>query len=287
MSPCPGDVQILNQDLACVGLAESCTEIWASKIIKLVAYPELISTATTKTRGSDPFENWNLTSPLDDPAEFDINALPPSPLESLAQDTWSASASTSDSSSSLATSPSSSDEDGYFSSTSPYWTSDSTPSLLSPSRSYSYPELCDSSTVLSAAAVHRTRPLLTPLTTVTGPVSASRIGAAAEVMSEKAVPFFSFTRTAEGSSLTTGVGLITTLFPPSERHMVICSNELGMTGDDDLARRHLQGSASSPMTSTMKCLQIDLQRFGLGEPRVSRCGWNSADPHVVGQTSTA
>jgi len=130
-------------------------------------------------------------------------------------------------------------------------------------------------------AMHlRTRPLRNSLATVT-PVHASPSTAAADALFETAVPFFSFTRTAEGSSLTTGLGLIATLFPPSERHMVICSNELGMAGDDDSGWRHLQSGAPSPVNPTMKCLQIDLQRFGLGESRVLR-GWNTVDPYFLG-----
>jgi len=181
----------------------------------------------------------------------------------ITPDAWSSSASTSDSAPSLDTSPSSSEEDGYFSSTSPYSTS--TPSLLSSSRSYSYPELSDASSSAFSSKMHvRQRPRLTRLNTATGPASAPSSASVAEDPREKAVPFFSFRRTAEGSSLTTGLGLIATLFPPSERHMVICSDELGMADyEGGEGWGQLQGGAPSPVSSTMKCLQIDLQRFGL------------------------
>ena len=100
------------------------------------------------------------------------------------------------------------------------------------------------------------------------------------------VPFFSFTRTAEGSSLTTGLGVLAALFAPEERHMIISAESLLDEGDE-LNRRavlkkqlerqadgqifHLDseewiredGEAESAL-GKMKCLQIDLQKFGLG-----------------------
>lgn len=82
------------------------------------------------------------------------------------------------------------------------------------------------------------------------------------------VPFFSFTRTPEGSSLTTSAGLLAALFPPSERYMVICGGELD--GADERMARQERGiedpddDDASNLDSTLKCLQIDLRKYGLG-----------------------
>ncbi|KAF8591472.1 hypothetical protein K439DRAFT_898768 [Ramaria rubella] len=255
-SPCASDVQILDQDIVCVGLSDACAETWASKIIKLVLYPELIATATTSKPPLDFFETTDPTlSPLDEPGihpRFDVKA-PPS------FDTWPSSPSASDSSS-LPTSPASSSEDGYFSSASPYSPSPSgsPPSLASCSRSF--PELNGVSSAFSK--VHaRSRPRLPRLNTTSVASSAPT-----DDSRQKAVPFFSFTRTNEGSSLTTGVGLISTLFPPNERHMLICSDELGtedVVVEDGWGSGTPQSITAPSMCSRMKCLQIDLQRFGL------------------------
>jgi hypothetical protein len=85
------------------------------------------------------------------------------------------------------------------------------------------------------------------------------------------LPFFSFTRTPEGTSLTTDVDILTALFPPSEREMVMGSGELdradgrlnaplsSLDVDDDDA------SDEDGARSTLKCLQVDLRKYGLGE----------------------
>jgi hypothetical protein len=75
---------------------------------------------------------------------------------------------------------------------------------------------------------------------------------------QSAVGFFSFTRTSEGSSLTTDVSLLASLFPPGERHMVICSGEL------DAVENPTVEEDDESSGGILKCLQIDLRRFGLG-----------------------
>lgn len=83
------------------------------------------------------------------------------------------------------------------------------------------------------------------------------------------IPFFSYTRTAEGSSLTADVYILAALFPPPERHMIICSGELD-AADNRLNESHpLDDFLDDEETtdsegSILSCLQIDLQRFGLG-----------------------
>ena len=85
------------------------------------------------------------------------------------------------------------------------------------------------------------------------------------------MPFFSFTRTAEGSSLTTDVSLLSALFPPHERYMISCSGELDAADDRDASAVQLTSDDDGGDDddygpgSTLRCLQIDLRRFGLGE----------------------
>ncbi|KAF9238745.1 hypothetical protein BU15DRAFT_88205 [Melanogaster broomeanus] len=81
------------------------------------------------------------------------------------------------------------------------------------------------------------------------------------------VPFFSFTRTSEGSSLTTDASLLAALFPPSERHMLICAGELDALdahdSNSDSESDEDQDDDTLSEGGTLKCLQIDLRRFGL------------------------
>ena len=91
------------------------------------------------------------------------------------------------------------------------------------------------------------------------------------------VPFFSFTRTPEGSSLAAPASLLATLFPASERHMVMCSQELDVLDsrnasperwpeEDEGAVEDEDADGDLPEPEGMlKCLQIDLRKFGLGE----------------------
>jgi len=78
---------------------------------------------------------------------------------------------------------------------------------------------------------------------------------------QPAVGFFSFTRTSEGSSLTTDVSLLASLFPPDERHMVICSGELDAVANATTDFETEENDDNSG--GILKCLQIDLRRFGL------------------------
>ncbi|PCH40814.1 hypothetical protein WOLCODRAFT_24290 [Wolfiporia cocos MD-104 SS10] len=85
------------------------------------------------------------------------------------------------------------------------------------------------------------------------------------------VPFFSFTRTPEGSSLTAPVSLLAALFPPDERDMVICRAELDVldsreaspTADDEDVDEHEDEVDDDEPQGPLRCLQIDLRKFGL------------------------
>ncbi|KAJ7490335.1 hypothetical protein B0H11DRAFT_2278072 [Mycena galericulata] len=168
-SPTPSSpvraVRILAPDLACVGLADDAADHWALKIVKLVAFPDLI--------------------PL------------PSPRRKHAREA----------------------DDGYFS--------------HSPSPE---PELDADATKDESADVQpsRARPVPSRLDALPSPLAwlpAPPTGAADAVSEEPRppdplIPFFSFTRTPEGSSLTAGARVLAALFPRAERHMVICAGEL-------------------------------------------------------------
>ena len=262
-SPTSGEVRVLPPDLACVGLSDHNVENWSLKIIKLVAFPELIPAANT-SRPSAPEQNYLYTgdgrarsivenqNPLFEP--FATISTPPD--RGRREDSPSSSSSYS------------SGEDGYFSHSPPGETSSA--SVVSSAASRSYPDVTKSSTNMSPSFKPVIKRLATPFSPI-DPVNNARvldlnemeptIGSSSNRQS--VVGFFSFTRTAEGSSLTTDVSLLASLFPPDERHMVICSGEL------DAVERPATDSDGEESDDNsggiLKCLQIDLRRFGLGE----------------------
>ena len=235
-SPTLADVRLLPSDLACVGLSDDPgVDHWGLKIVKLVAFPELICSsgfprsalAATKSPHTEK------------PSSLLLDLTPAIPLHS----------SPTSSSSSLL---SEDEDDGYFSH-SPQAESYS-PNLTPASRCHSetfrnsVPPRSKKSNVHKSQNHKRTAPIpRLPLSPDSG------------------VPFLSYTRTSEGSSLTADVYVLSTLFPPSERHMVNSSGEL-----DDADQRLKNGMGHSPDDETLSqmnilsCLQIDLQRFGLG-----------------------
>lgn len=219
---------MLSPDLACVGLSDEFgVDHWGLKIVKLVAYPDLI--LPTRPRSSDSsLRSTPPSSVLDNPMLPDLfpsfYAMTPSqsPSSPLSEQN---------------------DDDGYFSHSPQSSPKHKLPKI--PSRSHS-----DLTTLsLNTPSKHNRKP--TP--------SSARSSGSNSPTSESQVPFFSFTRTAEGSSLTTDVRLLATLFPPHERHMVICGAELDVADDDS------EDELSDLHGSTLKCLQVDLRQFGLGE----------------------
>ncbi|THH19774.1 hypothetical protein EW146_g1449 [Bondarzewia mesenterica] len=278
VSPSSSEVNILEPDLTCVGLADDAADIWALKVIKLVAYPELVVPKTDATllasqqagkfstsligkdirgyhtsaedirMGSDDARRSQIHSPAS-PGFFTPHPTPPRSPSSGAVS-------------------SSEGEDGYFSA-SPH--NLSTTSLVS-SASRSLEDLWLTASKSSGRKKHdkkgrkifayaSNRVWPAPLTP--GPSSRPH----QNVSPGYDVPFFSLTRTTEGSSLTAPSSVLAHLFPQSERHMVICSDELdaldagereevdkGEDGEeDDMDRKN----------GLMKCLQIDLRQFGL------------------------
>jgi hypothetical protein len=209
LSPDAGDIRTLPSDLACIGLSSSLgPDNWALKIIKLVAYPELIPCSPLQRREMVPFSLSNRTAPrsfgIGDMESFSRN---PSPV-------------TSD--------ESGSDDDGYYSDTT------KTGGNLYKRRTKS----------------NRTR------TSSSSPPDEDPPPA-------PQLPFFSYTQTIEGSSLTADVHVLSALFPPNERDMINSSGELDEA--DRALEARMAGEDDDPLaTNALRCLQIDLQKFGLG-----------------------
>jgi hypothetical protein len=249
-SPSSGEVRLLPSDFACVGLSDEFgVDHWGLKIVKLVAFPDLISSPKTSQYSIPSDASIFPISPLTSAPLFEF--LPPA-VDSL---TYSSSSSSS----------SFNDEDGYFS--------------HSP-RSLSYESLTQPAFRSSSDLTKRTKPssyqppskhlVSTLIGSVTIPNRFPRSSTVTS-NSEPQAPFFSYTKTPEGSSLTADVYILATLFPPHERHMVICSGELdaadhrllnGTESDDD---DEDQEPHTSYLGNSLKCLQVDLRKFGLGE----------------------
>jgi hypothetical protein len=252
-----GDVQLLPSELACVGLSDELgVDHWGLKIVKLVAFPDLISVAKPMASlvPSVPspttpslYSSDNVSSPL-----FELS---PPIVRGI--------------SSSSSSSSSSSEDDGYFSHSPP--PKSFTPFAKSGSRSYS--ELKEQ-TLLSPYK-SPSKHLVSPLSSLSPVKPKFTIFNDSPTRTEQntgsRVPFFSYTKTPEGCSLTADVYILATLFPPHERHMVICSGELdaaderlanGMESSDD--EDDADDDPSYSLGSALQCLQIDLQRFGLG-----------------------
>ncbi|KAJ7178911.1 hypothetical protein C8R46DRAFT_618532 [Mycena filopes] len=232
------DVRVLASDLACVGLADDEADHWALKIVKLVAFPDLIPLSTVVASSSAAFHRRHRTSPVEEEDEND---------------------------------------DGYFSH-SPSPTIDE-PDLESGLQALKLEgegpaeENGEDSPVPASGA----RPVPSRLDALPGPLAwlaTNEYGSAPEVSDEPqeadktadaaprrleqdqqsrphvehTIPFFSFTRTPEGSSLTAGVRVLAALFPRAERHMVICGGEL------DAADREAEAaSAASHSPSSSSC----------------------------------
>lgn len=318
LSPTAAPVEVLGPDLACVGLNDSSADVWSVKILTLVGYPELIPTPNVESTsfyhynerqesltdslfGSMPkVHTGTLSSPVTGPLspsdvfshELDASDAEKDLDDGVVESEPQSSRGSSSPEDNLSSCSSSDIEDEYFSSSSPYKRrtgSGSTPSLVSgtsQSSARSLPERLDS-------IPRSERPRLSQLTTSqpekertrrSRADSASKSTSAAPLR----VPFFSFTRTAEGSSLTTDLGVLSALFELDERHMVICSGTLLEAGDEINARAAVEEQFGAgararrpvfdldaddifeveeeqePAPGTMKCLQIDLQKFGLG-----------------------
>lgn len=258
--PTAGEVRILDPELACVGLSDELgVDHWGMKIVKLVAFPELIPSSHLGRRdsggssGSSSLFSTSLScSGYGDDDDYE------------------------------------GDDDGYFSH-SPHSISTSELGATSESSSHSVPTDSRSRNPSGGSLP----PIITNLTLEThdsepaSPSTSPSIhgGQSPERTTQRrrsssptlSVPFFSFTRTQEGSSLTADVKTLAALFPPEERHLLVCcgSLELGthsdegcvfMNDEDDLVDDGSGGDDDGDLSiGELKCLQIDLRRFGLGE----------------------
>ncbi|KAK1228440.1 hypothetical protein PQX77_008503 [Marasmius sp. AFHP31] len=281
-SPMSGEVHLLDSDLTCVGLADDSVDYWSSKIIKLVAYPDLIPCPSRDNKASQP-ETVDRSAARRSPSSQSLADDQSSPYMSDDEDR----------------------EDGYFSHSPNLSTSSLLTSLTSPSSRSS----TDLSGVPDIQASGKTLPVLsgqrpyskhlmgfggplsplspiqtepeflsrTPTAAVKVPklntmsLSPERFRRAKPESPPPRVPFFSITRTPEGSSLTTDAELLAMLFPAKDRYMVICGGELeaadqriveGRDSREDVEESDddLDQSLGSSM---LKCLQLDLRKFGL------------------------
>ncbi|KAG2013311.1 hypothetical protein CC2G_010237 [Coprinopsis cinerea AmutBmut pab1-1] len=246
-SPTLSEVRILEPDLACVGLSDEFgVDHWGLKIVKLVAFPDLIpSTSRRSSQNSSVTDCSSQSAPhssLYGSLEYIKMDRPFTPSSSF---------------------PSESDDDGYYS----HSPRNASPVSMTPAGSRSQADLHGSTLLhspLQTPSRHHISPYGQPFTTP----STGRRSSPTRQPPPQPTPlsFFSFTRTPEGSSLTADVRVLATLFPPHERHMVICGGELdaaderlgGYASDDE------EGEPDPYSSSTQKCLQIDLRRFGLG-----------------------
>ncbi|THV08290.1 hypothetical protein K435DRAFT_641891 [Dendrothele bispora CBS 962.96] len=246
-SPSSGDVRILPPDLTCVGLEDGSVEHWSSKIIKLVAFPDLIPVpghCHSSSSSSSMFSPSSSTDSLSDSEEE----------ESLSQS---------------------------ISSLSSIDSADSPTPPKPPTKDLA--GIGGPLAPLSPIIVPSPQPVTEEPRSDSPPVSPASFR----------VPFFSLTRTTEGSSLTTDAELLASLFPPSERYMIICGAELeaadgrlaeaGQKAREEWIRDQVveegndvdvDDAADSPPSedddpeddseeNTLSCLQIDLRKFGL------------------------
>lgn len=249
-SPSSGEVRLLPSDFACVGLSDEFgVDHWGLKIVKLVAFPDLIPSANIPPH---PIPSFLHISPITSSPMFEH----PSAIDSR---TYSSSSSSS----------SSNEEDGYFSHSPQSFSYSSLPKpVFRSSSDLRIPPTKSLSCQHSSKHSISTLPTASPITTSTRSRRSST-----ESNNGIQAPFFSYTRTSEGSSLTADVYILATLFPPHERHMVICSGELdaadirlanGIEPDDDDDSEG-QDDNTSYLGNTLKCLQVDLRRYGLGK----------------------
>ncbi|KAI5124750.1 hypothetical protein M0805_005384 [Coniferiporia weirii] len=333
LSPTAAPVKVLTPDIVCVGLNESAADVWSTKILTLVGYPELIPVPVLAPSSSSPvplnrdmkrcesltnslYEDLAHThcanpelgqiSPITDSAPEESIPSKKFRLSDFRTDHYPDDESSRDSVSpvSLSSCSTSDNDEEYFSSPSPYdrVRDSSTPSLLSGatrSSARSLPEQFTShrkskrltlARLLTSVALNDTPRTSSASPSPTEHVASTRTrvedkGKTGHVASPR-VSFFSFTRTAEGSSLTTELSVLAALFSCDERHMIICSESLLDAGDalnervadaersaahrksyvfnleheDDLL---VVEEAEQDVPGMMKCLQLDLQKFGL------------------------
>jgi hypothetical protein len=335
-SPTPGEVSVLAPELACVGLVDDSVENWSLKIVKLVAFPELVPRpAHLRPHVRQPQEvprrmsttDSGLFSPIFEPTyrgrENDERSYKRK-RRRQASFLHSSSSSSSHASSCDFDDDEDTDEDGSNGTCSSRSESRLSMSMSATSLPTSPSEPTPASPLTELCQCKSDAHLSPP------PQTSSRGTRAIVVEPERRerkrrhpatitiqIPFFSFTRTPEGSSLTTDVDILAALFAPHERHMVICGDELdevdqrwareqaeavlsstivgGVSGEEErllvddgtedavpldeidetlegedvvdageAVDCNMEDDEEENVSTTLKCLQIDLRRFGLG-----------------------
>lgn len=243
-SPSSSEVHVLDTDLICVGLSDEHVEQWMLKVLKLIAFPDLVPSCSI-SRTPEAADAGKMTESIilsNDPAMSSSRAHSPE------SSSWSF-----NDDSSIAE-----DDEGDSSSASEFevdQANESTSSLAT-------------STVESREDSKDGRARSDSLSSsMSADLDLHGRQSKDDSPRSKPIPFFTFTRTPEGSSLTTDAAVLATLFSESERHMVICGDELeavdrrlmtgGVESDDD-------DESDAEDSGTLKCLEIDLRRFGLG-----------------------
>ncbi|KZV65792.1 hypothetical protein PENSPDRAFT_689534 [Peniophora sp. CONT] len=238
-SPAPTDVRVLNPDLSCIGLVEDSADVWLLRLVKLVAYPELIvADDGSVARVASLSPPISPTAPREAP--FGDSALP---------------------------SDEEPEEDGYYSA-SPHSRSASGSPIngVSASRSQSVEGSSERRggkyshlhRITTAAELAKLR--VNGNGNGNGPPSSS---SCQRTFAGYTVPFFSITRTDEGTSLIAPTATIAALFPASDRHMVIRGNDLDELDAGGVPEADDRDAIEEARGGPMRCLQIDLRQFGL------------------------
>ncbi|TFK88926.1 hypothetical protein K466DRAFT_519919 [Polyporus arcularius HHB13444] len=253
-SPSACDVRVLSPDITCVGLSDDSADVWGLKIVKLVAFPELIvgpsgapvSERRTRTRSPSPAL---------------LPALPEDAIHILSLSEAEAGCG-SDTTTRVA--PESPKKD---------------PAERSGSESPAFDDAMDADESSDDDSDCEERPKLPHINTAQTMKAhasfrsrSSSVSSSSDLSPSPLVPFFSFTRTSEGSSLAAPVSLLAALFPANERHMVMCSEELDVVDsrnasperwdDGGLEDEGAEGDLPEP-EGMLRCLQVDLRKFGL------------------------
>jgi hypothetical protein len=244
LPPTDNEVRILDSDVACVGLSDEFgVDNWGMKIVKLIAFPELIFSSGRNESKNSPDSNYSIPSSCqgyaDDSEGGDDGYFSPSGSSPEMGDT------THDHGSSSPATASSGPRSRVWSGGS---LSSIDTNILSDNFSGSKP----TSPSTPSSSIHDDEIPQKPLT----------------------VPFFSFIRTQEGSSLTADVKVLAALFPPEQRHLLVCGGSLepdtnldegyGCSGSDE-GDSMGDDDGSGMCIGELKCLQVDLRRFGLGK----------------------
>lgn len=285
-SPSGSDVRVLDPDLTCIGLSDDSVDMWGLKIVKLVAFPDLVlptqagpSTPITRKPSLNASDLASVTS-------LGVNVAHAASVSCFAEGGASLYQSEGENDPTTRLGESLTKEDCRASSESPIFDVDegkpwdearyddveelSEDDDSNPNSPEMDPKL-QRHPLLHVDSDRTTMPCFRCEQRVMRRASRT-IRPSPEA---PLIPFFSFTRTLEGSSLTAPVAILASLFTAGERHMVICSGELDVLDSRagspcaDIAPDDLEDADDTfalPETEgTLRCLQIDLRKFGLGK----------------------